>query len=86
MVSVPGQRWGIPERGLMTRQKLTVEDVSKLLSNPSAEARAETAAKIAADFGEGDLTEAERQLAEDIFRMMVKDAEVRVREALSQNL
>ncbi len=70
----------------MTKKTLTKEDVSKLLADPSGENRAETAAKIAADFGEGTLTEAERKMAEEIFRIMVKDAEVRVREALAQNL
>ncbi|NVK20465.1 MAG: DUF2336 domain-containing protein [Methylocystaceae bacterium] len=67
-------------------QELTQEDVSKLLSNPSGEVRAETAAKIAKGFEEGGLSETERALAEEIFRLMVKDAEVRVREALSENL
>jgi len=32
------------------------------------------------------LSDTERQLAEEIFLIMVKDAEVRVREALAQNL
>lgn len=70
----------------MTKTTLSKEDVSKLLADPSEAIRAETAAKIAAQFGEGGLTEAERQLAEEIFPMMVKDAEVRVREALAKNL
>jgi uncharacterized protein (DUF2336 family) len=70
----------------MTRQKLTGEDVAKLLTDPSAEMRAKTAAKIAADFGDSVLTDTERKLAEEILRLMVKDAEVRVREALAHNL
>ncbi len=70
----------------MANRRLSEEDVSKLLSNSSGAVRAETAAKIASDFGGGSLTEAERRMAEDIFRVMVKDAEVRVREALAQNL
>ncbi|NVJ91945.1 MAG: DUF2336 domain-containing protein [Methylocystaceae bacterium] len=65
---------------------LTEQDVSKLLSNPSGEVRAETAAKIATEFGKGGLSDSERQIAEEIFRLMVRDAEVRVREALSENL
>ncbi len=70
----------------MTGNKLSEQDVNRLLADPSGEARAEMAAKIAADFDAGELTESERKMAEDIFRLMVKDAEVRVREALSQNL
>ncbi|MEO5336545.1 MAG: DUF2336 domain-containing protein [Magnetospirillum sp. WYHS-4] len=70
----------------MTRATLSEEDVRKLLSNPSGANRAETAAKIATDFGSGRLSPSERALAEEIFRLLVRDAEVRVREALAQNL
>src|SRR3546814_7995177 len=48
--------------------------------------RAGTAEKIAKGLGSPALTDRERQLAFDIVRAMVKDAEVRVREALSRNL
>lgn len=70
----------------MAEQTLTAEDVNRLLSDPSGEARAETADKLSRQFGELELTDSERQLAIDIFRLMVRDAEVRVREALSTNL
>ena len=70
----------------MMTNRLTEKDIAKLLADPSGERRAETAAKIASDFRAGSLTEAERSLAEEIFRLMVKDAEVRVREALAQNI
>ena len=70
----------------MTNKKLTKEDVSKLLSDPSVETRADMAAKIAGDFDANALSENERRLAEEIFHVMVKDAEVRVREALALNL
>lgn len=70
----------------MTAQSLSEEDLQKLLNDPSGATRAETAAKIARDFGAGDLTEKEREMAQDIFRLMIKDAEVRVREALALNL
>lgn len=70
----------------MTTMNLTEDDVKTLLTNPSGEQRAETAAKIAASFDPEKLTAEEKQLAEDIFLIMVKDAEIRVREALSENL
>ncbi len=70
----------------MTRQTLTTADVERLISNPSADVRAETAKKVADQFGEGALSDDERQLAEDICRVMLDDAEVRVREALSATL
>ena len=70
----------------MSSKNLTEDDVAKLLNDSSGTARAETAAKIARDFSTGDLSDQERLMAQEIFRIMVKDAEVRVREALSQNL
>jgi len=70
----------------MTETRLTEDDVRKLLSDPSAENRAQTAGKLAREFERGDLSPSERSLAEQIFRIMVKDAEVRVREALAVNL
>lgn len=70
----------------MTDSNLTSADVGRLLSEHSPEARAETAAKIANQFDRGSMTAAERQMAEDIFRLLVKDAEVRVRQALAVHL
>ncbi|MCW8860832.1 MAG: DUF2336 domain-containing protein [Rhodospirillales bacterium] len=69
----------------MTRKELSKEDVQKLLHDPSGEARIATATKLASEF-DGTLSASERALAEEIFRIMVKDAEVRVREALALNL
>lgn len=63
-----------------------MEDVARLASASSAGARADTVAKIAQHFNAADFTPAELALAEDIFRIMARDAEVRVREALSANL
>ena len=65
---------------------LTKADVAKLMADPSAEVRAETTAKIAKQFEVEALSPAERQIAEDIFRKLVKDVEVRVREALAAHL
>lgn len=65
---------------------LSADDVQRLMSNPSAEVRADTATKIATNFQDGSLGEVEQQLASEIFRVLAKDAEERVREALSANL
>ncbi len=67
-------------------EKLTESDVRLLLDDPSAEMRSRTAARVAASFDPAVLTDTERHLAEDIFRLMMKDAEVRVREALAWQL
>ncbi len=66
--------------------KLTSADIHDLLSNPTPENRAETAKKVGNKFNSGELTDNERHIAEDIFKLMVKDAEERVRAALSDSL
>lgn len=63
---------------------LNEEDVARLLSNPDGTTRAVIAEKLASQHAA--LNDTERKLAEDIFRVMVKDAEVRVRAALSRQL
>jgi uncharacterized protein (DUF2336 family) len=65
---------------------LSQADVSRLLVDPSEDSRANTATKLAQQLEQTNLTDAERQLAIDIIRLMAKDAAVRVREALSHNL
>lgn len=65
---------------------LSRDDVERLLHEPSAENRAIMAGKIAGNFKAGSLSEQERKIAEDIFRAMVRDAEVRVRKALADSL
>jgi uncharacterized protein (DUF2336 family) len=66
--------------------QLTQADVARLLTDPSGPTRAKTTAKIAAQFDAHQLSPSERKIAEDIFRALVKDAEVLVREALSAQL
>lgn len=65
---------------------LNSADVERLISEPTAENRADAAAKVSAHFTAGNLSAEERKIAEEIFKIMVKDAEVRVREALSESL
>ncbi|GEO82769.1 DUF2336 domain-containing protein [Pararhodospirillum oryzae] len=70
----------------MADTRLTADDVTRLLSDPSSSNRAETAGKLARQFEGGALTAAERRMAEDIFRLFAKDVEVQVRQALASNL
>ncbi len=67
-------------------QRLSQEDVERLITDRSPQVRAETSAKIAAQFKSQTLSDSERKIAEEIFRQLVKDVEVRVREALSAHL
>ena len=67
--------------------KLSKADVERLLQDPSGEVRADAAAKIATHYGgSADFGEQEKKLAEEIFSIMCRDAEERVRAALSDNL
>ncbi len=65
---------------------LTEADLERLMCDPSPEVRAGTVGKIASHFGSGEFSDSERRLAEEIFRILARDVEVRVREALSVHL
>ncbi|MCH8137659.1 MAG: DUF2336 domain-containing protein [Proteobacteria bacterium] len=65
---------------------LTKADIEKLMCDPSPAARADTVGKIASHFGSGEFSDGERRLAEEIFRILARDVEVQVREALSVHL
>lgn len=65
---------------------LSQKDLEKLMSDPSEDNRVETVTKIADYFNEGALTSQEHKMAQEIFRLLIKDAAVRVREAMAQNL
>jgi uncharacterized protein (DUF2336 family) len=66
--------------------RLSKTDVERLLADPSAESRRETAVKIAAQYATAALSPEERRLAEDILGLMARDVEVKVRAALADNL
>ncbi len=65
---------------------LTQRDVERLLTDPSIDARADTARKIAEDFQDQTFSPKQREMALQIFEIMAKDAEIRVRMALSEHL
>lgn len=65
---------------------LTKSDIHELLENPNDDIRAEVAGKVAKEIGTEGLDDSERRIANDILRMMVCDAAVRVRVALVESL
>lgn len=65
---------------------LSLKDVQNLIRDPSAATRIETAGKLVRDYAAGGFNTDEVGLALQIFRIMLKDAEVRVRQALSDQL
>lgn len=66
--------------------QLTAEDVRRLKADRTARTREWTAAKVADQFSHGELSDSEREIAEAIFRFLVRDIAVKVREALCQHL
>ncbi len=69
-----------------TNGSLSPADVERLLTDRSAAARAATVEKIAGGMSGSAFTEAERREAEAIFRLLVNDAEVLVRQTLAETL
>lgn len=65
---------------------LTQADVAKLLAEPSATVRADVARKLAVEIDNPNLTANESAMAQDIVRLMSKDVEATVRQALAENL
>ena len=65
---------------------LTQADVAKLLAEPSAHVRSELANKLAIEIDNPRLKDSEVEIAQDIVRIMAKDAEDSVRQALAQSL
>lgn len=65
---------------------LSKDDVARLLTDPSASTRADIAAKVARQIDVSSLSAGERAIAEDILRVLSRDAAVRVRQALAEQL
>jgi len=63
-----------------------LSDLKKLMQEPSGEMRAEVAQKVASGFVEGAFNATEKQLAVEIFRLLLNDTEVQVRKMLSEQL
>ncbi len=77
----------------MTRNKISAErftlseeDVRRLLEDKSPASRASITGKIAASYSGASLDEKERQIAEQVFRLLVRDTELKVRASLAEHL
>lgn len=64
----------------------TFMDVQRLTNEPSAQMRGMLAAKVAADFRSRNFSESEAAIAEEIFRLLAKDADVKIRQSLAMEL
>jgi uncharacterized protein (DUF2336 family) len=65
---------------------LSPEDVRRLLEDASTQARVDITDKIASAYGTDQLEDSELVVAEQIFRLLLRDTEVRVRASLANHL
>jgi uncharacterized protein (DUF2336 family) len=72
--------------GRMSNFALSAADVQKLLADPSEAARAETVNKLANDLESHTLNPDERKMAEDILRLLARDAALAVRSAIVESM
>lgn len=66
--------------------KITREDIELLVREPSAAMRSRIAEKISKGYGGGGFTESETNLANEIFRLLVRDTEIKVRKLIAEEL
>ena len=66
--------------------RLSPSDIQALVANPSPDVRAGIADKLGREFSDGMFTARERALAEQVLRLMAKDAAARVRAALAASV
>ena len=64
---------------------LSKKDVDLLIQNPASEVRSQTARKVSAQY-QSDISEREKKIAEDIFRLIANDVEIEVRQELAESL
>lgn len=70
----------------MSTNGLNRQDVANLAQNATTENKSVIAQKLGAVYAGRDISPQAVKLAEDIFRIMVHDTEIKVREALSESL
>lgn len=65
---------------------LTSQDIQQLIKEPSATMRSRIAEKVASGYNSGLFNEMEKLLALDIFRLLLRDTEMRVRKTLAEQI
>lgn len=70
----------------MNNSELNKQDVRNLAAKPKLEAKSVVAQKVSAYYNGRTVTPNGKKLAEDIFRIMVRDVEVKVRQVLADSL
>ena len=66
--------------------RLTQKDVWGLLNDPTIETKVDVLEKVAHQFDPRRLSDSEMKLAEQIFRLLMRDSAIRIRRSLSESL
>lgn len=72
--------------GFMSQTSVTGMDVRKLIQEPSPLTRGLLAGKIAMDYRSGTFSPGEMAIANDIFRLLLRDIEKKVRQSIAEQL
>ncbi|OYW14088.1 MAG: hypothetical protein B7X02_00825 [Rhodospirillales bacterium 12-54-5] len=75
-----------PRSSEMSAPVLTQLDVNRLLADPSAESRMHVLARVANHYNQQEFGAREYEVAEQIFRLLMKDVVLAVRESLAQHI
>lgn len=70
----------------MDKAKLNKADLENLAKNPAIDSKSVIARKVSAYYNGETVTPKGMRLAEDIFRIMVRDVEIKIREVLADSL
>ncbi len=76
----------MPETNSSSTNRLTEEDIQKLLTTPSPENKIALVNKISNRYNTDDFTSLQKDRAEKIFRSLIGDAQIEVRKAIANNL
>ncbi len=71
---------------IMDKAKLNKADLENLAKNPAIDSKSVIARKVSAYYNGETVTPKGMRLAEDIFRIMVRDVEIKIREVLADSL
>lgn len=69
-----------------SRMSITREDIEQLVREPSAAMRVRIVQKITTGYNTGTFSESETNLANEIFRLLLKDTEMKVRRLIAEEL
>ena len=71
---------------MVDKEKLSQDDIKALMEHPDTDTKIDVIKKLSKQYTTEDFTDAQVKLAEQIFRLLLRQAEIEVRRALSENI